>query len=146
VSAKSTQARVRDTEGYAATRTTAGPSASSATSRPTRGRDVSGLRGGDERVEETLLLGEAYRPAMLTAETAAGTGDGAAGVHLAQREDLPDLPVRVIKRLPQDVGGTFSGRKLLQEVAQRQLERFALLGAERRIGCAVDGLGRLRPA
>ena len=84
------------------------------------------------------MLGGTDPPAMVAAETAAGTGDELPGIRLAQREDLRDVPVRVVERFPKHVGGSFSRRQLLQEHAHRGLERFTSLGVERGIGCGVD--------
>jgi hypothetical protein len=54
------------------------------------------------------------------------------------------VPVRVVERFPKHVGGSFGRRQLLQEHAHRGLERFALLGVERGIGCGVDRLDKLQ--
>jgi hypothetical protein len=97
----------------------------------------SGLRRDDEGVEKPLAIGGTDRPAMFAAETAAGTGDELPGIRFAQREDLRDVPVWVVERLPEHVGGSFGRRQLLQEHPHSGLERFTLLGVERGIGCGV---------
>jgi hypothetical protein len=105
-------------------------------------REITGLRSGDDGVEKSLVLGGTDRPAMLTAQTAAGTGDELPGIRLAECEGSRDVPVRVVERLPEHVGGAFGRRQLLQEHAYRGLERFTVLSVERRVGRGVDHLDK----
>jgi hypothetical protein len=102
------------------------------------------LRSGEEGVEKGLFVGRGDRPAKFTGETTTRPGGELPGVCLAEGEDLRDLPVRVVERFSQQVGGTFGGRQLLEQDAHRELERFALLRLERGIGCLVDRVDKLR--
>ena len=50
--------------------------------------EISGLRGVDESVDESLLLDGAHLPATFAAETQAGPGDELSRVCLARREHV----------------------------------------------------------
>jgi hypothetical protein len=99
--------------------------------------ELSRPRSGVEGVEQSLLLAGADRPATFGGETAAGTRDELPGVRLVQREELRDLPVRVIERLSKHIGGPFGGTQALQEHPDRGFERFASLDVGRGIGFGV---------
>jgi hypothetical protein len=60
--------------------------------------EVSGLRGVDESVDESLLFGGADLPARFAGEVDAGAADELLGVCLARHEHICDLPVRVGSR------------------------------------------------
>jgi hypothetical protein len=53
--------------------------------------EISGLRGVDERVDESLLLGGADLPARFARDAEAGTGDELPRVRLTRRENVRDL-------------------------------------------------------
>lgn len=90
------------------------------------------------------ILRGADGPVRLAREAAASTGDDLPGVRFAQLEHGPELPVAVVERLAKQVRGAFGGRQLLQQCAERELQRFAALDIARRIGVEVDCLDGLR--
>jgi hypothetical protein len=66
------------------------------------------------------------------------------GVCLADREHFGDLPVGVVERFAEHVGGSFDGRQVLEEHEHRTVERFGALRAVRAVGLDVDRLGEPR--
>src|SRR5262245_7256412 len=77
--------------------------------------DVAILSRCDERFQETLFIGRtrARRPA--TRDVLPRAGDDLPCVSLCKSKDVSNVAVRVVERLPEDVGGSFSGRQPFQE-------------------------------
>ena len=63
---------------------------------------------------------------------------------LADREHFGDLPVRVVERFAEHVGGSVDGRHVLEEHEHRAVERFGALRAVREVALDVDRLGEPR--
>jgi hypothetical protein len=59
---------------------------------------------------------------------------------LADREQFGDLPVRLVERFAEHVGGSFDGRHVLEEHEHRAVVRFGALRAVRKVGLGVDRL------
>jgi hypothetical protein len=83
------------------------------------------------------VLGGADLPASFAAEMEARAGGEVPGVCPSDREYFGDLPVGVVERFAEHVGGSFDGRHALEEHEHRAVERFGALRAVR----DVDRLG-----
>ena len=102
--------------------------------------EISGLRGVEECVAESLPFGGCDLRAPSVGEVQAGAGDQLPRVGLAHGEHVCDLPVGVVERLAEHVGGSLDGGKLLQEREHCAPERFGPLRGECGIGFGVDRL------
>jgi hypothetical protein len=71
----------------------------------------------------------------------AGAADLLAYGRLGGLQDVRDLRVRVVERLPQHVRRPFLRGELLHQHEHGQLQRLAALGAQERIGAGVDRFG-----
>ncbi len=103
---------------------------------------VAGLRRGRQRGQQALVLAAVHRQAALAGEPAARAGDELPGVGLGELEDVRDLPVGVVERLAEDVGGALGRRQLLEQRADGRRERFVALDSGRRVGGGVGRLGQ----
>jgi hypothetical protein len=64
--------------------------------------------------------------------------------HRRARSPRGDLPVRLVERFAERVGGSFDGRHVLEEHEHRAVVRFGALRAVREVGLDVDRLGEQR--
>jgi hypothetical protein len=106
--------------------------------------EISSLGGVDERVEESLGWAALTCLRRSPARWRRRAGGELPGVCLADREHFGDLPVGVVERFAEHVGGSFDGRPVLEEHEHRAVERFGALRAVREVGLDVDRLGEPR--
>src|SRR3954452_7061445 len=77
--------------------------------------DVTSLSRGDERSKQALLLARRRGGGAATRDALSRAGHDLPCVRLGKPKDAPDVAVRIVERLPEDVGGSFGGGQCFQE-------------------------------
>jgi hypothetical protein len=91
--------------------------------------DVAGLRRGNERMQEALLLVVADACSPSTCHMLACASDELTRVGLFDAENFGDFFVRVVECLAQHVRGALGRREAFEQHEDRELQCLATLGA-----------------
>ncbi|MBE1583051.1 hypothetical protein H4W80_001309 [Nonomuraea angiospora] len=90
------------------------------------------------------MFGSGHGGAAGDEDAFAGPADELAYGRFVEVDDAGDLPVGVVERLPQHVGGAFGGGEPFQEQQHGELQGLGAFGAEAGVGAGVDGFGQPR--